>query len=64
MVSNRLFADAQYGFMSGRSCVIQLLEIFDEWTNMQDSGVPIDIIYLDFAKAFDRVSHDLLLRKL
>jgi len=64
MNDNKIFSDAQYRFRSGRSCSIQLLEILDNWTESLDKGVPIDVIYLDFAKAFDRVSHGHLIHKL
>jgi len=64
MNDNKIFFDAQYGFRSGRSCTIQLLEIHDNWTEYLDKGVQIDVIYLDFAKAFDCVSHGHLIYKL
>ncbi len=56
--------DCQHGFLSGRSCVTQLLETLDVWTKLLDSGSPLDVIYLDFAKAFDTVPHQRLLKKL
>lgn len=61
---NKLLSNDQYGFRSGRSCAIQLLEILDEWTQLIDEGNPIDVIYLDFSKAFDKVAHDRLSMKL
>ena len=64
MLQNHLFSDNQYGFRPGRSCVIQLLEILDEWTKLLDIGNPVEIVYLDFSKAFDTVSHERLLFKL
>ena len=64
MLQNHLFSDDQYGFRPGRSCVVQLLEILDEWTKLLDNGNPVDIVYLDFSKAFDTVSHERLLFKL
>lgn len=64
LLENHLLSDAQYGFRPGRSCVIQLLEILDEWTKIVDNGDPIDVIYLDFSKAFDSVAHERLLFKL
>ena len=42
----------------------QLLEALEDWTQAMDSGNTVDIIYLDFCKAFDNVSHRLLLHKL
>ena len=36
----------------------------EEVTNYLDSGYPVDVIYLDFQKAFDKVSHQRLLMKL
>ena len=36
----------------------------EQWTKMIDDGLPIDIIYTDFSKAFDRVPHQRLLRKI
>jgi len=55
-LSKGFFSDNQYGFIKGRSTVLQLLKIFDDWTyKMMDQGVQIDAIYTDFEKAFDKV---------
>ena len=55
---NSYFSNKQYGFIKGRSTVLQLLKIMDDWTTSQlDSGGQIDVIYTDFAKAFDTVPH-------
>ena len=54
----------QHGFVSGRSCVSQLLSVINHWTEMLDKQKPVDVVYLDFAKAFDSVPHERLLRKL
>ena len=45
----------------GRSCVTQLLEFLEEITEAVDNGDEVDIIYLDFCKAFDKVPHKRLL---
>jgi hypothetical protein len=63
-ITNKLFTDKQYGFISCRSTALQLLRILDDWTAALDSGGQIDVIYTDFEKAFDRVSHSRLLNKL
>jgi len=44
--------------------MLKLLGIIDEWTECLESGGQINVIYADFEKAFDKVSHKLLLRKL
>jgi len=59
-----LIADQQYGFRSGRSCQLQLLEALDKWSDHLDNGRHVDIIFLDFSKAFDTVPHRRLLSKL
>ena len=61
---NELLSRDQHGFRSGRSCCTQLLELMEIWTNMLDKGVGWDCIYLDFAKAFDKVPHARLSKKL
>ena len=53
----------QHGFRSGRSCVTQLLEIVEVCSSMLDEGAGIDVVYLDFQKAFDSVPHQRLLKK-
>ena len=47
----------QYGFISGRSTSLQLLEVLDKWTEALDNGHYVDCIYMDFQKAFDKVPH-------
>lgn len=64
MSRNNLFAREQHGFMAGKSCTTQLLEYMEDITEAIDSGDDVDVIYLDFMKAFDKVSHQRLLCKL
>jgi hypothetical protein len=61
---NKLISKHQHGFVSGRSCVTQLLEVMDTWTQILDEGGSIDVVYTDFMKAFDSVPHRRLLSKL
>ena len=63
-ISNDLFTSKQFGFINGRSTVLQLLNLIDNWTKSLDKGGQIDIIYTDFEKAFDKVPHLRLLSKL
>ena len=64
MENNGLFTPYQHGFLKGKSCVTQLLEFLEDITDMRDRGETIDIIYLDFCKAFDKVPHKRLMKKL
>ena len=61
---NKLLTDCQHGFVRSRSCITQLLECLDAWTDMLDQGGNIDVVYMDYAKAFDKVAHERLLHKL
>ena len=63
MSRNDFFSPFQYGFVSGKSCVTQLLEFLDDITESLDQGGDIDIIYLDFSKAFDKIPHKKLMKK-
>ena len=54
---NRILNDSQHGFRKGRSCQTNLLEFMEYITDCIDKGDPVDIIYLDFSKAFDKVPH-------
>ena len=45
-----LFSPFQHGFVSGKSCVTQLLEFLDNLTVALDQGDDVDIIYLDFPR--------------
>ena len=54
----------QHGFLPKRSCLTNLLETFEAWTGLLDEGFAVDVIYLDYKKAFDTVPHQKLLIKL
>ena len=64
MFDNDFISDCQHGFIPGRSCTTQLLEVLDKWTDILDNYGALDVIYLDLAKAFDSVPHKHLLLKL
>ena len=64
MDSQNLYSTSQHGFRKQRSCMTQLLEVMDNFTDMIEKGHDIDVIYLDFKKAFDSVPHERLLNKL
>jgi ribonucleases P/MRP protein subunit RPP40 len=55
---------AQHGFFKGRSTVTNLIEFTSYVLNCMENGVQVDAVYTNFSKAFDKVSHSLLLRKL
>ena len=54
----------QFGYIKDRSTVLQLLNVMDSWTKALDRGESIDVVYLDFMKAFNTVLHKRLLGKL
>ena len=56
--------DKQHGFIGGRSCLSNLLDAVDTTLDILASGAPVDVLYLDFCKAFDTVPHFRLLAKL
>jgi hypothetical protein len=61
---NYLYNENQHGFRSGRSCLSQLLAHYDLITSLLESGHDVDVVYLDFAKAFDKVDFNITLSKL
>jgi len=60
----KVIKGSQHGFTRGRSCLTNLLEFFEEVYERIDEGNPVDVIYIDFAKAFDKVPHKRLAKKL
>ena len=62
LVQNHIISDQQFGFVPGSSTTLQLLRALEDWTAELDSGNEVDIIYIDFQKAFDSVPHKRLLR--
>lgn len=53
----------QYGFRAGRSCLAQLLAHQEKILTALENNTSVDVIYLDFAKAYDKVDHGILLHK-
>ena len=62
--TNQLYNESQHDFRTGRSCLSQLLAHTERLISLIESGENVDVIYLDFSKAFDRVDHTILLHKL
>ena len=62
--TNGLIYATQHGFTSHKSTLTNLLEFFNGVTLDLDEGSPVDLLYLDFSKAFDKVPHGRLIEKL
>ena len=57
LVKHKLINTSQHGFLKARSFLTNLLCSFEEITKWVDDGSPVDVVYLDFQKAFDKVPH-------
>ena len=60
----KLINTFQHGFLKARACLTNVLCFFEKITKWVDEGSPVDVIYLDFQKAFDKVPHQRLILKL
>ncbi|KAK3867823.1 hypothetical protein Pcinc_026748 [Petrolisthes cinctipes] len=58
MDKHSLFNDGQHGFRPGRSCVSQLMQHYQEIIKALENGSGVDVVYLDFSKAFDKMTLD------
>ena len=55
LTRHSLINQTQHGFLKGRSCLTNLLDFMEHISKWADDGSPVDVIYLDFQKAFDKV---------
>ena len=62
--SNNLIKDSQHGFRQKRSCLSNLLTFYNDLFTEYDNSRSLDVVYLDFQKAFDKVPHSKLLVKI
>ena len=61
--NNKLATSRQHGFTTGRSTTTNLLEALNIWSEATMHDIPVDILFLDYAKAFDSVPHKRLMKQ-
>ena len=64
LIKHKLINPSQHGFLKARSCLTNLLCFVEEITKWVDEGSPVDAIYLDLQKAFDKVPQQRQILKL
>ncbi|CAM5091720.1 unnamed protein product [Eretmochelys imbricata] len=60
----KVIRNSQHGFTNGKSCLTNLIAFYNEITGSVDEGKAVDVLFLDFSKAFDMVSYSILGSKL
>ena len=64
MEENSLFNPNQHGFRKGHSCLSELLDHYEDILDFLNDNKNVDVIYLDFAKAFNKVDFAIVLQKI
>ena len=64
LTENNILSKEQFGFVSGRNTITQLLVTINDWMIELDNDNIVDAAYMDFRKAFDTVPHQRLITKL
>ena len=62
--TNNLIGRHQFGFQKQCSTITQLIDCYSDWSSAINDGSSVDVIYFDYAKAFDSVVHSKLFLKL
>lgn len=57
MTRHEMISKQQFGFLAGRSTLLQLLIVLEHWTRALEEGDEVDVVFMDFRKAFDKVPH-------
>ena len=62
---DNLIGDSQHGFRNKHSCLTSLLDFYAQVKDTYDTGIykVVDLVYLDFQKGFDKVTHERLMLK-